>query len=168
VSQERDASTLREEFDRAFTEPARAGGEPEIGLLALRAGGEPLLVRVLEAAGLLPARPVVPVPGRRPELLGVVGVRGAVVPVFSVARLLGRADAGAPAWLVLAGGAERVALAFEAFEGHVVAAPGDVRPLADPAPHLAGAVRVGRDARPLLAIPSLLNVLLRSSVEPKR
>lgn len=164
-----DHQKLREEFDRAFTEPERAGRDAGIALLSLRAGDQPVLVRVLEAAGLIPARPIVPVPGRRPELLGVAGVRGAVVPVFSAARLLGRADAGAPAWLVLAGGAERVALAFEAFDGHLVAAPADLRGLGGAVPHCAEAVRVGAETRPLLAIPSLLQAVLRTRpMEPPR
>jgi purine-binding chemotaxis protein CheW len=162
------ATALREAFDRGFAEPPRAAGDDRVALLALLAGQEQVAVRVLEAAGLLPARPIVAVPSRRPELLGVAGVRGAVVPIWSAARLLGRADAGPPAWIVLAGAVERVGLAFEAFEGHLLVAPSALA-AAPGAGHVAGALRTGDAVRPVLSIPSLLAAITRTrDSEPSR
>lgn len=162
------AAALREAFDRGFAEPPREPGDDRVALLALVAGQEQVAVRVLEAAGLLPARPIVAVPSRRPELLGVAGVRGAVVPIWSAARLLGRADGGPPAWIVLAGAGERVGLAFEAFEGHLLVAP-SVLAAAPGGSHVAGALHAGDAVRPILSVPSLLAAITRTrDSEPPR
>jgi chemotaxis signal transduction protein len=160
------AEALRSEFDRGFASAPAVERAAEVALLALRVGAEPVAVRVLEAAGIVAAPPVCAVPSRRPELLGVAGLRGAILPVYSAARLLGRADAGEPPrWLVLAaaGGEERVALAFSALDGHVrvpaaalaAAAPGAA------GEHVAEVVSFGADVRPVLSVPSLVRAITR-------
>jgi chemotaxis signal transduction protein len=157
------AQELRDAFDAAFARPAEAPATDRVSLLALRVAGERVAVRVLETAGLIPARPIVPVPSRRPELLGVSGVRGAVVPIFSLARLLGRADDAAPGWLVLAGeGADRVGLAVATFERHLVAAAAELRPAAHAGAalaHATEALHAGGEVRPVLSVPSLLRAI---------
>jgi purine-binding chemotaxis protein CheW len=151
---------LRAEFDASFAR-APAARPDEVALLALRAGGEPVAVRVLEVAGLLPAGRVVPVPSRRPELLGIAGLRGAILPVYALGRLLGR-SADEARWMLLCAVAdERVAFAFEAFEGHV-----DVPAAAIHAPsgagvraHVSAVVRLEGGFRPVLHVPSLVRAV---------
>lgn len=159
------AAELRATFDAAFARPAEAPGRDVVALLALRAGGEPVAIRVLETAGIMAARPIVPVPSPRPELLGVSGIRGAVVPVYSLARLLGRRDEGAPRWVILAAaGAERVALAAPAFERHVLVPAADIRPAPGSgaaARHAPEVLRVAGAATPVLSVPSLIRAITR-------
>ncbi len=61
---------------------------------------------------------IVPVPSRVPELLGLTGIRGVVVPVFSLSRLLGfDSEHGQALWLVFCGERQSpIALAFEGME----------------------------------------------------
>jgi purine-binding chemotaxis protein CheW len=156
------AEELRRRFDAAFGERAAGGGEEVVPLLALRVGGEPVALRVLETAGLVAARRIVPVPSRRPELLGVSGLRGAVVPVYGLARLLGRSDDGEPRWIVLAGGEERVGLAVAAFERHLVVPARDLRPAehaADARAHVREILHAAGAARPVLSVPSLVRAI---------
>jgi purine-binding chemotaxis protein CheW len=158
------AHALRAAFDAAFAAPARAPRRDEIALLALRVGTEPFAMRVLEAAGILAGRPLAAVPSRRPELLGVAGLRGNVVPVYSVARLVGRAvdEAEAPRFLVLAavGADERVALAFSGFDGHLRVPPAALAAASDGArAHVRELVQLGAEARPVLSVPSLLKAI---------
>ncbi|MGA2992403.1 MAG: chemotaxis protein CheW, partial [Candidatus Korobacteraceae bacterium] len=63
---------------------------------------------------------ILPVPSRVPELLGITGVRGTVVPVFSLAALLGfSSNATEPRWLMFCGAKQApVAFAFDELEGH--------------------------------------------------
>jgi purine-binding chemotaxis protein CheW len=163
---------LRAEFDAGFARApaARAG---EVALLALRAGGEPVAVRVLEVAGLLPAARVVPVPSRRPELLGVAGLRGALLPVYALARLLGRPSEEAR-WMLLAGtgdasGAERVAFACEAFEGHVTVAAAELHAPSGEGvrAHVSAVVRLGGAFRPVLHVPSLVRAVTARAGAPE-
>jgi chemotaxis signal transduction protein len=159
------AAELRAAFDAAFARPPGAAAAETVALLVLRAGGAPVAVRVLETAGIMAARPVVPVPSPRPELLGVSGIRGAVVPIYSLARLLGRGDDGAPRWIVLAAaGAERVGLAAAAFERHVVVPAAELRPAAHAAAadhHAPELHHVGGEAIPVLSVESLVRAITR-------
>lgn len=161
------ADALRAAFDAAFARPARAPDADTVALLAIRVAGAPMAVRVLETAGLMQVRPIVPVPGRRPELLGVSGVRGALVPVYSLARLLGRGDDDPPRWLVLAatGGGERVGLAVATFERHLVSPAGDLRPATASGPgepHAPELLVADGAVRPVLSVASLLKKITGS------
>ncbi len=108
------AEALRREFDAGFAlEPGRL--EARIDVLAIRAGRAcALRLRAVEALLLTPR--ITPAPSRAPELLGLAGVRGAVLPVFDLRALLGLGAAEAPRWMVVAG-SPAFALAFEENEG---------------------------------------------------
>jgi purine-binding chemotaxis protein CheW len=156
------AEALRAAFDAAFASPARTADRDGVPLLALRVAGEPVAVRVLEICGLMPARPIVRVPTRRAELLGLSGIRGAAVPIYSLARLLGRGEDGEPRWIVLAaaGGDERIGLAVAAFERHLVASPRDLRSAAEGSgAHAPELLHAEGGARPVLSVPSLVRAI---------
>lgn len=108
---------MRSAFDRAFAAPV-SEVEPAEPLIQLRAGDTPLAVRVSATQGIVRCPKIVPIPSRIPELSGLVAIRGAVVPVFDLAALLGLPSAaGRPPWLILAACDGLIGLAFEAFEG---------------------------------------------------
>ena len=114
---------LRREFDRSFAAPAGVGAEDTLDLLALRVGGDPYAVRLADVTGLLVDRRLVPVPTNVPEFVGLIGLRGGVVPVWSLGALLGYgADRETPRWMMLIGergSGQVLALAFERFDGHL-------------------------------------------------
>jgi chemotaxis signal transduction protein len=158
------AAELRRAFDAAFAAPPRDARADAVALLAIRVGSDPYALRLLEARGLLQLRGVVPVPSRRGELLGVTGLRGAVVPVYGLARLLGRGAAGEePRWAVLCGAEERVAVAFDAFEGHVTAAAKDLVAAEGGAAreHVTHLATAAGALRPLLGLDSILRAITR-------
>jgi chemotaxis signal transduction protein len=153
------AEQLRRAFDAAFADPAAAARRDLVSLLGLRVGGERVAVRVLETAGLVQARKIVPVPSRRAELLGVSGLRGAVVPIYALSRLLGRPDDGEPRWVVLSGGEERVGLAVAALDRHLLVSVQDLAPAPggdDPRAHVRELAAVGRDRIPVLNVSALV------------
>jgi len=115
------AAELREAFDRARALPFASGeAEQMVSLLAMRLGGEPHAIRVSEISGLAQGRKIETVPGGMPELLGIAGLRGKIVPVYSLAALVGHGrETGEAAWLVLCGDEELVGFAFHDFEGHL-------------------------------------------------
>jgi purine-binding chemotaxis protein CheW len=122
-------AALRTAFDDAFADAPRPPGAAPVPLLGLQVGATAAAVRVHATGGLHRLGRVVAVPSRAPALLGVTGLRGAAVPVFSLAALLGVAPAAAPAaWMLLAPGEPRVGLAFDALLGHALAAPAALRP----------------------------------------
>lgn len=73
-----------------------------------------------EISGLVTNKKIVAFPTPIPELLGVAGIRGALVPVYSLAMLLGyNAETERTRWLALCGTEDPVALVFSEFEGYV-------------------------------------------------
>jgi chemotaxis signal transduction protein len=156
------AESLRRSFDRSFAEAPPAAAEPAEDFLAIHAGAEAYAVRLGEIAGLYVDRPIVALPGPLPELLGLVGIRGSVRPVYDLAALLGHAPGGAGRWLLLTGRNEVIALACSAFDGHVRLPRREVvrqeggHPLR---PHLREVVRVGDGVRPIINLASLVEAL---------
>ena len=145
-------AALRTEFDGSFGQPVRPPDAEHAELLTLRAGGRRYALRLAQTSGLHPDRPVRPLPGPLPALLGLAGFGGTIVPVYDLAALLGHPAPDRPQWLVLAAGAPPLALAFSELDGHVrvpatavvtdgqagpdgvrgmVALPGGTRPLVD-------------------------------------
>lgn len=157
------AAALREAFDAAFAAAPGDARREQVALLRLRAGGEELALRVLETGGLVALGRLTPLPARRPELLGLTGLRGGLLPVFDLARLLGLPGQGAPPrWMALAGeGEERVGLAFDEFQGHARVLPGELHAApASPRLHLREVVELEGRPVPVLAVPSLLHAVL--------
>ncbi len=115
------AAELRNAFDRARAIPSSSGAEEQTeDLLAIRVSQDAYAIRVREISGLVTDRKIVAFPTPIPELLGVAGIRGALIPVYSLAALLGyRAEPELARWLALCGTEEPVAIAFSDLEGYV-------------------------------------------------
>lgn len=111
------ATQLRLEFDRSFAEPLRAEALPTEDFLAVSIAFASYAIRCAEISGLIADKKITRVPTTAASLLGVGGFRGAVLPVYSLAALLGHPQAGSPRWIVIAADLP-VALAFESLEGN--------------------------------------------------
>lgn len=123
---------LRHAFDNSFALPPPSTEDDLVDLLAVTADGEALAVPLNAMAGLTADRAVTPVPGSPPNLLGVAGLRGHLVPVYDLARI--RKPGGARKtgrWMVLAAGAPAFAVAVDRVDCHLrvprnaIAAPAD-------------------------------------------
>ena len=154
------ATALRRAFDRSFAEPPPAGLATFEDYLAIRMGGAAYVVRLCDIAGLHAGRTVVPVPRTAPELLGIVGLRGTVTPVFDLGGLLGSPEGARPRWLMLARAPQPVALAFEQFEGHVRIV-GALEPALTTSRHISGAVLVAGVPRPIIDMASVLEAIAK-------
>jgi chemotaxis signal transduction protein len=116
---ESNAEALARDFDRGFAEPARTATEDVERLLAIRVGGDAHAVRLRDVSGLVVDRTLVPLPSRTPGLLGIVGLRSGLAPVYSLAALLGYGPVAEPSrWILLVGAGPLYGLSFEAFDGH--------------------------------------------------
>jgi purine-binding chemotaxis protein CheW len=165
------AALLRREFDRSFAEAPQLEAERTEDLLAIRVGGDPYALRLSEVAGLFADRRVTPLPSPLPELLGLAGFRGALVPVYDLGSLLGYHRAEAPRWLVSIAGGASAALAFERFEAQLrfpraaIASDG-----ARADRYAREVVRTPEAMRPVLHLPSVLEAIkarVRHGARPK-
>jgi chemotaxis signal transduction protein len=161
------AEALRAAFDRSFAESQAKDAVSQVDLLAIRSGEHEYALRLSEVLAVHTDRKLVAVPGPMPELLGLVGLRGLVVPVYDLRQLLGYPAGPLPRWLALARATSPFAVAFEGFEAHLrVQASDVVAPEAGAAaPHrfARGSVRTAAGPRPLIHLPSLIEGVTRGN-----
>jgi len=120
---------MRRLFDQSFAAEGQVEAAAKEQMIAIKAGGEDFAVRLRDVSGLAVSKgKILPVPSRVAELLGITGIRGMVVPVFSLAALLASPPAATPPrWLMFCGGKQApIALAFDDVEGHFAAASTDI------------------------------------------
>jgi chemotaxis signal transduction protein len=142
--------------------PPRRAEEHE-NLLAVRVAGELYALRVRDVSGVERCPRIVPLPSRVPELLGLVGIRGGLVPVYGLAALVSQAGVReAVRWLILCGGVDPVGLGLGQIEGWLRLPRSE---LCAPAGKEASGtqpreiVRAGGVLRAVIDIPSVLETL---------
>jgi len=163
------AAELRSAFDHSFSvadgglsEPDRAA---QVDVLTIRVADQRYALRLSEVQAVHAERRLVAVPAPAPELLGLVGLRGLVVPIYDLRLLLGHAAGPAPRWLALARAASPIGFAFDSLEAHlrlsshdiVMPNPSEAR-ATSPAP---GSAVTPDGPRPLIHLPSLIERVTR-------
>jgi chemotaxis signal transduction protein len=109
---------LRREFDQGFASAPSEAEKALEDLLLVRVCGDGYALRTSELSGVLAVKKFTPLPAQSPALLGLVSVRGVLVPVFGLSLLLGYEPSPEPVrWLSLIGTEEPVAFAFHALTG---------------------------------------------------
>ena len=154
------AADLRKAFDRAFAEPPAPEAEAAADYLGIRVGGSAYAVALSEIGAVFADKMIAPLPSGAAELLGVAGVRGDVVPVFSLAALIGQSGGGdaKPRWLVLARGGH-AGFAFDTLDGHLRIPLASIAPAASPKSFVQANAVIGKEARPIVSIASLMDHL---------
>jgi chemotaxis signal transduction protein len=155
------AAALRLEFDRSFAEPLQLDTTPSEDLLAIRVGSEACAIRLSEIDGLLADKKITRVPGHATALLGIAGFRGAIMPVYNLAAFLGDPMGETPRWIAIMSG-KPIALAFEAFEGHLRVPRTAILPqqAGEPArKYVREFVRMEKIVRPVLHLPFILEAI---------
>ena len=109
---------MRRAFDESFAEAPGGDAVETEDLLAIRVAGDAYALRLRDVRGLLACPSLAPLPGRRGEVTGLAAVKGALLPVFSLARLLGY-DGDRGLWLAVVGREEPAAVAFDRFESMI-------------------------------------------------
>lgn len=157
---------LREAFDRSFALPLAQSPETKQMFLVLGVGTERYAAALDGFLGIEHGRKIVPLPLRSAALLGLAGFRGQLVPVVSLASLLGNAGGPEPpTWLAYCKGPTPVALAFDRFEGSVRVAGADVYAAVategSPRP-IGQTVRVGTGILSVIDVPLLVEAVRQS------
>jgi len=149
---------LREAFDRSFSSlpsPERAGFE---NILGIHVANGSYALRLSEITSVMRSGTILPIPSKSGCLMGVIGIEGRVVPVFSLALLLGYASPEKAEWLVLCG-AKSIALCFGEMEGYLQAPAADIPSDNTATPlgrHSRGSIKLGRGAATLIEVHSIV------------
>ena len=155
------AAALRQAFDAGFAHAPVGETRAAHDLLALTVGGDAYVIAMTDIASLAVDRRLTPLPTAVPELIGLAGLRGAIVPVYDLALLLGYARPPSARWLAVAAGAP-LALAFERFDGYERRAAGDLTfEAADGlrGRHVRAIARAAGWARPVVAVRAVLETI---------
>jgi len=163
------AVEMRRAFDESFAVPSVAGAIDVENVVIIEVGALKLACRIGQVKRFDADRKVVPLAGTEPALVGIAGIRGRLVPVFNLARLLGVASGGASRWLALCGAEDTVALAFDRLVGFVRARRDDVCALearVGAPSHVKELLRVGTESHHILDVDSVLAQLgARSAID---
>lgn len=148
-------AAARRAFDESFAAPPASRVEGTVAVLSIRIGADRFAMRLGELSGLHLRRKIVPLPSAVPGLIGLAGIRDRVVPVFSLARLLGYAEADAERWVALTGNDEPIALAFAEFDGFYSLAPSALHAAdaADAREHVKELAQIREVTLPVVSIP---------------
>lgn len=161
---------LRRAFDGTFAEAPSPDSGDLAGFLGVHVGGDAYACALDAIVGLFADKKVVPMPSVVPELLGIAGIRGAIVPVYSLRGLLGYpVERECPRWLALARSDDPVGLAFEQFAGYLQIRPSDFVPAPrteGTAAHIRGTLRAEQTAYAVLSIPAILETLGKGRAHP--
>ena len=156
------AEALRRAFDRSFAEAPRAESTAVQDMLAVQVGDTPYAVRLGDIAGLFADKRVTRVPSPVPELMGIAGFRGIMVPVYDLGALFGNPRADALRWLVVTATKSKVALGFTNFGGHLRVAADAIEVADDetrtPRP-VRGVVRTAAGIHPIINIAAVLHLI---------
>jgi len=167
LSADQELQALRREFDLGFSRAAQLQKVTMQNFLRIRLADDAFAIRVADIAGLYVDRRIMPIPTQVPTLLGVVGFRSLIAPVYDLAALLGYSRKASPRWIMLFRTVEPIALAFEHFETHfsagtnnIVDAPQSPASMPDRArTYLFDAVRIDATMLPIIHMQSLLEPL---------
>jgi len=119
---------IRRSFDAEFASPRALPDEQLEDLLAIRLAGDPYALKLSDVELIDARRKIVPLRGADASVLGVAGVRGQLVAVYDLARLLGYGYARArsheaPRWIAVVDAERGLAVAFDELEAQFSAAP---------------------------------------------
>ncbi|HEX2869971.1 MAG TPA: chemotaxis protein CheW [Polyangiaceae bacterium] len=161
----RAAGQLRAAFDDAFAKDQLQNDQAHVDVLAIRVAEQGYALRLAEVLAIHEGRTIVPVPTPVPSLLGLVGLRGSVVPVFDLRSLLGHAAGPLQSWFVLVRATSPIGVAFDALDAHLRLPQSSL--VGAGAPESAGRFTRGsvvtpNGPRPLIHLPSLALSIARS------
>jgi purine-binding chemotaxis protein CheW len=164
---------LRRAFDDSFAAPPQHAAAEHEPFLTIRIAGDPYAIRVLELAGIVRKKAITAVPSPVPELLGLAGIRSNLVPVYSLAVLLGyqAGHDGRAGWLALSGTDHPLGLAFDELEGCVRVDRAEIYALAEgqaQREHVREVIRAGALPRGVIRIPALLESINRRAGQDGR
>jgi chemotaxis signal transduction protein len=156
------AAELSRIFDESFVRETISSYARYERFLLIRAGEEPFAVRTLDVAELVAGTRVVRVPSHMPETLGILAIRGVLVPVFELARLLGRSASGRrQSWVMVINRESPIALAFDKFDGQVEVSQSavydDDRP--EPQTYVRQIVKIGASVRAIVDVGGMVRAI---------
>lgn len=153
--------TIRADFDSAFALPPRPSSHDLQAFLTIRVGARPYALKLSELGWITAAPRLTTLPSSDPALLGLGFIRGATVPVFDLAVVLGETSQPDVRWIVLSIGPDPVGFAFAALEGHLRVEPRELVTISNAERQLTNQViKMGPEQRPIIQVDAAVDRVL--------
>jgi chemotaxis signal transduction protein len=160
---------LKRSFDLTFQQPLVERGQELVHLLIGRIGTARFALKVADLAGLARAQTEVPIPGADAGLLGIAGLKGRMVAVYSLAAMIGSTELSTELnrWMVLCRCEKEIALAFTALTGTMMVPRAELSPVSPGAPpHATDALGSGSSQLWLLNVSSIAENIVKKTAVP--
>jgi len=157
---------LKRSFDLTFQQPLVERGQELVHLLIVRIGTARFALKVADLAGLARAQTVVPIPGADSGLLGIAGLKGRMVAVYSLAAMIGSTELSTEQnrWMVLCRCEKEIALAFTAVTSTMMVPRAELSPVTPGAPpHATDAVGFDSSHLWLLNVSSIAENIVQKT-----
>lgn len=158
-----DVAEMRRAFDDSFAHPPAVSAVEQEDFLGIRVAGTSYALRLLETTSLGARLRILPLPSSYPEFLGLAGLQGELLPIYSLAGLLGHGPEPEEArWVAFCGRTERLGLAFGGLDGYLRVPRSEVCTLGATeraAEFVQEAVQVGASVRPIVRVSALFTAL---------
>lgn len=154
---------MRTAFDRTYAVPPPSQSvDQKEDLLQLRLAGNPYALRTSEISAFARAPKTIAVPSPAPELEGVAGNRGGVVPIYSLSAIFGYGREQHGRWCALCLRDEPIGFVFGEFEGYVRVVRSQIyagRQEDLTCQHVKQVIRTGEILRPIVSLPSIVELI---------
>ena len=160
---------LKHSFDLTFQQPLVERSQELVHLLIVRIGNARFALKVADLAGLARAQTVVPIPGADAGLLGIAGLKGRMIAVYSLAAMIGSSELSTEQnrWMGLCRCAKEIALAFTAVTATMMVPRAELSPVSPGAPpHATDAVGSGSSQLWLLNVSSIADNIVKQTGTP--
>ena len=160
---------LKRAFDLTFQQPLVERGQELVHLLMVRIGTARFALKVADLAGLARAQTVVPIPGAGSGLLGIAGLKGRMIAVYSLAAMIGSPELNTEQnrWMVLCRCEKEIALAFTAVTGTMMVPRAELSPASSGAPpHATDTVGSSSSQLWLLNVSSIAENIVKKTGAP--
>jgi chemotaxis signal transduction protein len=156
---ETSAATMRQAFDEGFGLPLVSDAQIREDFLLIRLHQQAHALRLSEILGLRAGGWITPVPGSPPEMLGLAGHKGSILPVYDLAVLLGFPAGSAGRWQVATREPELI-LSIEHFDRHLRCSLDAIAPLhQDGQQHIVAQLRTAQGHCPVISVHAVLNTI---------
>ncbi len=159
---------LKRSFDLTFQEPLIERGLEPVHLLIVRIGTAKFALKVADIAGLARAQTIVPIPMNGSGLLGLAGLKGRMVAVYSLAVMIGYPGLNTEQdrWMVLCRAEKEIALAFTSVTETMMVPRTELSPVSPGSPpHASDAIGTGASQVWLLNVGSIAQSIVQHAAE---
>jgi len=153
--------------DDAFAAPRVDRTVEQHALLVIEVGQRVVALRTSQIGGIAARPRILDLPGAPPSVVGLTALRGVVLPVCSLAAVLGVGVGRSDAWIAWMDADPPAAFAFDGLLGLVQVPAGDIVPADHGLPCTPRAARIEGVMRPLVDMAAVASSWARPRPHPK-